>query len=88
MIFCAVTEYCISNLSIASEKKNFHLDRDENKNLIYLFSVLAPSPITVVKREKSAKNSIALSWKEPDRPNGIILEYEIKYFQKVITGGR
>uniref|UniRef100_A0A4W6GB18 receptor protein-tyrosine kinase n=1 Tax=Lates calcarifer TaxID=8187 RepID=A0A4W6GB18_LATCA len=28
-------------------------------------------------------NSIALSWAEPDRPNGIILEYEIKYFEKV-----
>ncbi|KAL6472852.1 hypothetical protein MHYP_G00190400 [Metynnis hypsauchen] len=42
----------------------------------------APSPITVVKKGKTAKNSIAVSWQEPDRPNGIILEYEIKYFEK------
>ncbi|XP_063065861.1 ephrin type-A receptor 5 [Engraulis encrasicolus] len=42
----------------------------------------APSPITVVKKGKTGKNSIALSWQEPDRPNGIILEYEIKYFEK------
>ncbi|XP_026996982.1 ephrin type-A receptor 5 [Tachysurus fulvidraco] len=42
----------------------------------------APSPISVVKRGKTAKNSIAVSWQEPDRPNGIILEYEIKYFEK------
>ncbi|XP_008831482.1 ephrin type-A receptor 5 isoform X7 [Nannospalax galili] len=42
----------------------------------------APSPITNVKRGKIAKNSISLSWQEPDRPNGIILEYEIKYFEK------
>ncbi|TTD77397.1 Ephrin type-A receptor 5 [Bagarius yarrelli] len=42
----------------------------------------APSPVTVVKRGKTAKNSIAVSWQEPDRPNGIILEYEIKYFEK------
>uniref|UniRef100_A0A8C2KMP6 receptor protein-tyrosine kinase n=1 Tax=Cyprinus carpio TaxID=7962 RepID=A0A8C2KMP6_CYPCA len=41
-----------------------------------------PSPITVVKKGKTAKNSIAVSWQEPDRPNGIILEYEIKYFEK------
>nr|XP_006000746.1 PREDICTED: ephrin type-A receptor 5 isoform X1 [Latimeria chalumnae] len=42
----------------------------------------APSPISVVKKGKPAKNSISLSWHEPDRPNGIILEYEIKYFEK------
>ncbi|KAH0627078.1 hypothetical protein JD844_002466, partial [Phrynosoma platyrhinos] len=43
-----------------------------------------PSPITNVKKGKVAKNSISLSWQEPDRPNGIILEYEIKYFEKLI----
>ncbi|XP_075401070.1 ephrin type-A receptor 5 isoform X9 [Tenrec ecaudatus] len=43
---------------------------------------LAPSPVTNVKKGKIAKNSISLSWQEPDRPNGIILEYEIKYFEK------
>ncbi|XP_026509047.1 ephrin type-A receptor 5 isoform X5 [Terrapene carolina triunguis] len=42
----------------------------------------APSPISIVKKGKIAKNSIFLSWQEPDRPNGIILEYEIKYFEK------
>uniref|UniRef100_A0A8D0DTV5 receptor protein-tyrosine kinase n=2 Tax=Salvator merianae TaxID=96440 RepID=A0A8D0DTV5_SALMN len=42
----------------------------------------APSIITTVKKGKVAKNSISLSWQEPDRPNGIILEYEIKYFEK------
>uniref|UniRef100_A0A4W4E044 receptor protein-tyrosine kinase n=1 Tax=Electrophorus electricus TaxID=8005 RepID=A0A4W4E044_ELEEL len=45
-------------------------------------SCQAPSPITVVKKGKTAKNSISLSWQQPDRPNGIILEYEIKYFEK------
>ncbi|XP_059578179.1 ephrin type-A receptor 5 isoform X16 [Alligator mississippiensis] len=42
----------------------------------------APSPISSVKKSKITKNSISLSWQEPDRPNGIILEYEIKYFEK------
>uniref|UniRef100_A0A672RRI1 receptor protein-tyrosine kinase n=1 Tax=Sinocyclocheilus grahami TaxID=75366 RepID=A0A672RRI1_SINGR len=41
-----------------------------------------PSPVTVVKKGKTAKNSISVSWQGPDRPNGIILEYEIKYFEK------
>uniref|UniRef100_A0A8B9TG60 receptor protein-tyrosine kinase n=1 Tax=Anas platyrhynchos TaxID=8839 RepID=A0A8B9TG60_ANAPL len=42
----------------------------------------APSPVSSVKKGKITKNSISLSWQEPDRPNGIILEYEIKYFEK------
>ncbi|XP_072373213.1 ephrin type-A receptor 5-like isoform X5 [Scyliorhinus torazame] len=41
-----------------------------------------PSPISVVKKTKVTKNSISLSWQEPNRPNGIILEYEIKYYEK------
>ncbi|KAG8454312.1 hypothetical protein GDO86_000816 [Hymenochirus boettgeri] len=42
----------------------------------------APSPISIVKKGKIAKNCISILWQEPDRPNGIILEYEIKYFEK------
>ncbi|MGH0131272.1 UNVERIFIED_CONTAM: hypothetical protein FKN15_034876 [Acipenser sinensis] len=42
----------------------------------------APSPVSTVRKGKTAKNSISVSWQEPDRPNGIILEYEIKYFEK------
>uniref|UniRef100_A0A3Q3RRY2 receptor protein-tyrosine kinase n=1 Tax=Mastacembelus armatus TaxID=205130 RepID=A0A3Q3RRY2_9TELE len=42
----------------------------------------APSPVSVVRKDHTGKSSIALSWAEPDRPNGIILEYEIKYFEK------
>ena len=43
----------------------------------------APSPVSVIRKGHTEKSSIALSWAEPDRPNGIILEYEIKYFEKV-----
>uniref|UniRef100_A0A3Q3L4A3 receptor protein-tyrosine kinase n=1 Tax=Mastacembelus armatus TaxID=205130 RepID=A0A3Q3L4A3_9TELE len=45
-------------------------------------SCQAPSPVSVVRKDHTGKSSIALSWAEPDRPNGIILEYEIKYFEK------
>uniref|UniRef100_A0A671W955 receptor protein-tyrosine kinase n=1 Tax=Sparus aurata TaxID=8175 RepID=A0A671W955_SPAAU len=45
-------------------------------------SCQAPSPVSVVRKGLTGKSSIALSWAEPDRPNGIILEYEIKYFEK------
>ncbi|XP_051894995.1 ephrin type-A receptor 8 isoform X3 [Pristis pectinata] len=42
----------------------------------------APSQILVVKQENTSQNSVTLMWHEPDQPNGIILEYEIKYFEK------
>uniref|UniRef100_A0A8D0AER3 receptor protein-tyrosine kinase n=1 Tax=Sander lucioperca TaxID=283035 RepID=A0A8D0AER3_SANLU len=45
-------------------------------------SCQAPSPVSVVRKGHTDKSNIALSWAEPDRPNGIILEYEIKYFEK------
>lgn len=50
---------------------------------LYLCVFAAPSPVSVVRKGHTGKSSIALSWAEPDRPNGIILEYEIKYFEKV-----
>ncbi|XP_075705027.1 ephrin type-A receptor 8-like [Rhinoderma darwinii] len=42
----------------------------------------APSQVVVIRKEKTAENSVTLIWQEPDQPNGIILEYEIKYFEK------
>ncbi|XP_077116635.1 ephrin type-A receptor 8 isoform X2 [Ranitomeya variabilis] len=42
----------------------------------------APSQVMVIRKEKMSQNSVTLIWQEPDQPNGIILEYEIKYFEK------
>ncbi|XP_069466980.1 ephrin type-A receptor 8 [Ambystoma mexicanum] len=42
----------------------------------------APSQVVVVRQENAGQNSVTLLWHEPDQPNGIILEYEIKYFEK------
>uniref|UniRef100_A0A8C5G601 receptor protein-tyrosine kinase n=1 Tax=Gouania willdenowi TaxID=441366 RepID=A0A8C5G601_GOUWI len=46
----------------------------------------APSPVTVIRKERTSRNSVSLSWQEPERPNGIILDYEIKYYEKVGMG--
>uniref|UniRef100_A0A8C7EZC8 receptor protein-tyrosine kinase n=1 Tax=Oncorhynchus kisutch TaxID=8019 RepID=A0A8C7EZC8_ONCKI len=43
----------------------------------------APSPVTVIRKDRTSRNSISLSWLEPERPNGIILDYEVKYYEKV-----
>lgn len=56
------------------------------KDLTHFFNLYlppAPSPVTVIKKEKTSRNSVSLSWQQPERPNGIILDYEIKYYEKV-----
>jgi hypothetical protein len=42
-----------------------------------------------IKKDRTSRNSISLSWQEPEHPNGIILDYEVKYYEKVgenVTG--
>ncbi|KTG45777.1 hypothetical protein cypCar_00015896 [Cyprinus carpio] len=38
--------------------------------------------VTVIRKDRTSRNSISLSWMEPERPNGIILDYEVKYYEK------
>ncbi|KAM9820059.1 ephrin type-A receptor 5 [Neosynchiropus ocellatus] len=64
----------VSDLAVDHTKKYVSLNVTTNQ--------AAPSPVSVVRKGHAGKSSIALSWAEPDRPNGIILEYEIKYFEK------
>ncbi|KAF7643768.1 hypothetical protein LDENG_00233770 [Lucifuga dentata] len=45
--------------------------------------VTAPSQVSEVIKEKVQQRSIQLSWQEPQQPNGVITEYEIKYYEKV-----
>ncbi|KAM7181863.1 ephrin type-A receptor 3 isoform 1-T1 [Macrochelys suwanniensis] len=42
----------------------------------------APSPITIIRKDRTSRNSVSLSWQEPEQPNGIILDYEVKYYEK------
>lgn len=44
---------------------------------------LAPSQVLVIRQERAGQTSVSLLWQEPEQPNGIILEYEIKYYEKV-----
>lgn len=47
---------------------------------------LAPSQVVVIRQERAGQTSVSLLWQEPEQPNGIILEYEIKYYEKVPAG--
>nr|XP_040126436.1 ephrin type-A receptor 6 isoform X3 [Ictidomys tridecemlineatus] len=42
-----------------------------------------PSLIGMVRKDWASQNSIALSWQAPALSNGAILDYEIKYYEKV-----
>ncbi|MGH0145035.1 UNVERIFIED_CONTAM: hypothetical protein FKN15_033070 [Acipenser sinensis] len=43
----------------------------------------APSAVPTVHLMGATASTMSLSWLPPDRPNGIILDYEIKYHEKV-----
>ncbi|XP_024125674.1 ephrin type-A receptor 8 isoform X5 [Oryzias melastigma] len=42
----------------------------------------APSEVLAIRQENASQNSVTLLWHEPDQPNGVILEYDIKYHEK------
>lgn len=43
----------------------------------------APSPVSSIQATDVTRHSLSLSWQQPDRPNGVILEYEVKFYEKV-----
>ncbi|KAL4649052.1 ephrin type-A receptor 7 isoform X1 [Arapaima gigas] len=45
-------------------------------------SQAAPSQVSEVIKESVQQRSVQLSWQEPEQPNGVITEYEIKYYEK------
>uniref|UniRef100_A0AAQ5ZQN5 receptor protein-tyrosine kinase n=1 Tax=Amphiprion ocellaris TaxID=80972 RepID=A0AAQ5ZQN5_AMPOC len=42
----------------------------------------APSPVSSILAIDVTRHSLSLSWQQPDRPNGVILEYEVKFYEK------
>ncbi|XP_043926103.1 ephrin type-A receptor 4 [Protopterus annectens] len=42
----------------------------------------APSAVNVIQAKERTRHSISLTWPQPERTNGVILEYEVKYYEK------
>nr|NP_001084070.1 ephrin type-B receptor 1-A precursor [Xenopus laevis]Q91571.1 RecName: Full=Ephrin type-B receptor 1-A; AltName: Full=Tyrosine-protein kinase receptor XEK; Flags: Precursor [Xenopus laevis]AAA74888.1 receptor tyrosine kinase [Xenopus laevis] len=42
----------------------------------------APSSVPIMHQVKATMKSITLSWPQQEQPNGIILDYEIRYYEK------
>ncbi|XP_061549601.1 ephrin type-A receptor 4-like isoform X2 [Phycodurus eques] len=45
-------------------------------------SCKAPSPVSSVQATDVTRHTLSLSWQQPDQPNGVILEYEVKFYEK------
>ncbi|XP_030625668.1 ephrin type-B receptor 2 isoform X2 [Chanos chanos] len=42
----------------------------------------APSVVSIIHQVSRSVDSITLSWSQPDQPNGVILDYELRYYEK------
>lgn len=51
--------------------------------MILNFFFPAPSPVSSIQATEVTRHSLSLAWQQPDRPNGVILEYEVKFYEKV-----
>ncbi|KAF7251260.1 Ephrin type-A receptor 6 [Varanus komodoensis] len=74
-------QHYVSKASISSCQLSSPFNEISHPYLSFSFS--APSLIGMVRKDWASQNSIALSWQEPDFPKGAILDYEIKYYEKV-----
>lgn len=56
-----------------------------NIKIWFSFCSTAPSEVLAIRQENTSQNSVILLWHEPNQPNGVILEYDVKYYEKVRT---
>ncbi|XP_012888231.1 PREDICTED: ephrin type-B receptor 2 isoform X3 [Dipodomys ordii] len=45
----------------------------------------APSAVSIMHQVSRTVDSITLSWSQPDQPNGVILDYELQYYEKELS---
>lgn len=51
----------------------------------FVFPLAAPSTVSIMHQVSRTVDSITLSWSQPDQPNGVILDYELQYYEKVVV---
>lgn len=57
--------------------------RQKAVTCVFLSLHAAPSTVMSVQSKDVTRDTLILFWQEPDKPNGVILEYEVKYYEKV-----
>ncbi|CAL8311719.1 unnamed protein product [Lota lota] len=75
-----------ANYTFEVEAVNGVSDMSRTQRLFAAVSIAtgqaAPSQVSEVLKERVQQRSVELSWQEPHQPNGVIIEYEIKYYEK------
>ncbi|XP_076832908.1 LOW QUALITY PROTEIN: ephrin type-A receptor 4 [Brachyhypopomus gauderio] len=57
-------------------------DPEQAASITLTTNQAAPSTVTSVQSKDVTRDTLTLFWHEPEKPNGVILEYEVKYYEK------
>lgn len=64
--------------------EHFEVDCNWFTSYFHCFCLFtAPSTVSIMHQVSRTVDSITLSWSQPDQPNGVILDYELQYYEKV-----
>ncbi|TWW72682.1 Ephrin type-A receptor 3 [Takifugu flavidus] len=72
-----------SNYSFTVESQNGVSDLSPTPRGTVAVNVTTSQTVSVVLKERRSKDSVTLAWQGPERPNGVIVEYEVIYYEKV-----
>ncbi|KAL3054973.1 hypothetical protein OYC64_017820 [Pagothenia borchgrevinki] len=71
-----------SNYSFTVESQNGVSDFSPTPRGMVVINVTTSQTVSVVLKERRSKDSVTLAWQGPERPNGVIVEYEVIYYEK------
>ncbi|KAM6919827.1 ephrin type-A receptor 3-like [Lycodopsis pacificus] len=71
-----------SNYSFTVESQNGVSDLSPTPRGTVVINVTTSQTVSVVLKERRSKDSVTLAWQGPERPNGVIVEYEVIYYEK------
>ncbi|XP_048845707.1 ephrin type-A receptor 4-like [Brienomyrus brachyistius] len=56
--------------------------REQSVSVTVTTNQAAPSQVTTIQTKEITRHAVSLVWQSPERSNGVILEYEVKYYEK------
>ncbi|KAM6918922.1 ephrin type-A receptor 3-like isoform 2-T2 [Xenentodon cancila] len=71
-----------SNYSFTIESQNGVSDLSPTPRGTVVINVTTSQTVSVVLKERRSKDSVTLAWQGPERPSGVIVEYEVIYYEK------
>ncbi|KAG7255248.1 hypothetical protein CRUP_024377 [Coryphaenoides rupestris] len=77
-----------SNYSFAVESQSGVSDLSPAPRGAVVVNVTTSQTVSVVLKERRSRDSVTLAWQGPDRPNGVIVEYEVIYYEKADLADR